>query len=221
MAGKMMQRELAAHLGVSRSNLIRWATQAGVSLDAHSYKPAIVSAVCRHYERHGKTKTQEIFPDVSVRSIIERNYGKFKPRQVRWTDEQIIEAARMAGLISFKAQARFFNRPNADIGSIKSLWMKRFGMGGGTVNGMVHDSAKHLVTSSARYLKPMGDNRKGQPVQFRRLVLWVDMEKCLKPETPEFIASAIYSLADFQRWLWKSKNPKPLILKMIKERELK
>lgn len=214
-----MQRELAEQIGCSRSNLIRWASANNISLNAFSYKPEVVRRVCKYYELHGKTKTQEVFPDVSVRSIVEHNYGLFKPRQIRWTDEQIIEAARMAGLISPTAQAKYFNRPGANAGAIKSLWMKRFKIGGGTVNGMVHDSARHLLTVRARYLRPVGESRDGRPVEFRRLILWVDMEKFLKPNTPEFIVEAIQTLANFQRWLWKSENPKPRILAMIKERE--
>ena len=215
----MMQVELAEYLGCSRSNLIRWATAHKISLDANAYKPEVVNRVCAYYEKHGKIKTQEAFPDVSVRSIVERNYGLFKPRQIRWTDEQIIEAARMAGLISSQAQAKYFNRPRAHSGSIKALWMKRFGFGQGNINGMVHWYAKELVTVKAPYVRPIGESRRGELLEFRRLILWVDMEKCLKTEVPPFMCDAIKELAQFQRWLWKSDNPKPLILKMIKERE--
>lgn len=215
----MMQRELAEHLGVSRTNLIRWASQSGVSLDAHSYKPEVVARVLAYYEQHGKTRTQEAFPDVSVRSIVERNYGAFRPRQIRWTDAQIIEAARMAGLVSPRAQAKYFNRPNAHEGAIKSLWMKRFGFGAGSLNGMAHWQAKELVSVKARYLKPIGESREGEPIEFRRIILWVDMEKCLKRGTPAFIREAIETLANFQRWLWRCKNPKPKIIRMIRERE--
>lgn len=216
-----MQRELAAHIQCSRTNLIRWASRSGVSLDAHSYKPHVVNAVCSFYEQHGKVKTQERFSDVSVRSIVERNYGRFKPRQIRWTDEQAIEAVKMAGLVSPFAQARYFNRPNANEGAIKSIWVKKFKSAPCSINGMNHWIAKELVTSNARYLQPIGRGRNGKPTKFRRVILWVDMENCLKREVPGFIKESIEALANFQRWLWKSKNPKPLILKMIKDRELR
>lgn len=216
-----MQREVAERIGSSRTALIRWATEAGVSLDAHSYKPEVVRRVCAYYERHGKPKTQERFPEVNVRSIIERNYGLFKPRQVRWTNEQIIEAAKMAGLVSYRAQAKYFNRPRAFEGSVKSLWVKRFGMGEASVNGLVKSYAKTLIRGGhSKYIRPIGNSRFGEPTEFRSIILWVDLEKILKAEVPEFIVSAIHTMANFQRWLWRSKNPKPLILKMIKEREL-
>jgi len=215
-----MQRELAQHIGCSRSNLIRWATANEISLNALSYKPDVVLSVCKYYERHGRKKTEETYPDVNVRSIIERNYGLFKPRQTRWTDEQIIEAAKMAGLVSPAAQAKYFSRPGAHSGSIKSLWMKKFGFGGCSINGMVHNYARELVGVRARYIQPTGESRSGRPTKFRRVILWVDLERVLITNTPKFIKEAIHTMADFQRWLWRSKDPRPLILKMIREREI-
>lgn len=222
--GKIPREKIAEQLGTSISNLKR-------SLRGHSLwfkngkyvnNPSLVRSVCSYYAKHGMLKTKEQFPDISVKSIVDRPeyYGlKKHKRQIRWTGEQITEAAKMAGLISPKAQAKYFNRPNAFSGSIKSLWMKRFKIGGGSVNGMTHWMAKELVNKNARYLRPVGESRKGEPTEFRRLILWVDMEKNLKKNVPPFICNAIHTMADFQRWLWKSKNPKPLILKMISERE--
>lgn len=216
----MKQSELAEHVGCSRSNLIRWASRNGISLDSLSYKPEVVERVLKYYAIHGKTKTQERFPDVSVRSIVERNYGRFPPRQVRWTNEQIIEAAKMSGLVSHKAQAKYFNRPGAHSGSIKSLWTKRFGLKAGSVNGMHHNQAKHFVNIRARYIYTVGTGSTGKTTTGRRLCLWVTMAESLKPGVPPLIANAIRTMADFQRWLWQSNDPKPLILKMIKEREV-
>lgn len=214
----MFIKDLAKAIGTSDSNLDRWAKQNGVNINALKYRPATVASVTAYYEKHGRKATEEAFPHVKVRSIVER-YRQFSPRQIRWADEQIIEATKMAGLVSPSAQANYFNRPRAFAGSVKALWVKRFGFRGGSINGMVHWYAKELVTSKARYLQPVGEDRSGRPVRFRRLILWVDMEKCLKPSVPEFLKEAISTLADFQRWLWKSDDPKPLILKMIQERE--
>lgn len=86
---------------------------------------------------------------------------------------------------------------------------------------MVHWHAKELVSSKARYLSPIGISRENKKVKFRRVILWVDMEKCLKKEVPLFLKNAVYEMANFQRWIWNSDNPAPLIKKMIKQRELK
>lgn len=222
LIGKMSREDIAQTIGVSMPSLKR--AFRGTRLAFHNYcvrQPDLVRAVNRHYEKHGNAKTAEAFglKPKQVEHIVYR-YKMHQPRQIRWTDKQITEAVKMAGLVSAKAQAKFFNRPNANEGAIKSLWMKRFGFGVGALNGMVHWCAKDLVTTKARYIRPMGTARDGKLVKFRRLILWVDMEECLKKEMPPFIREAIHTMADFQRWLWKSENPKPLILKMIKEREL-
>jgi hypothetical protein len=219
LAGTMYIKQLAKAVGSSDSTLDRWAKQNGVNINAHKYRPATIRTVCAFYEKHGLVKTKEAFPDISVRSIIER-HKLFKARQTRWTNEQIIEAVKMSGLVSPNAQAKFFNRPNAYNGSIKALWTKRFGFLGGSINGMTHWNARELVDSSAQYLKPKGEGRRGEPTLHRWLILWVDLENCLRPDIPDFIRQAIHTMADFQRCLWKSDNPKPLILKMIKEREI-
>ena len=218
MAGTTFIKNLARAVGTSNSNLDRWAKQNRVNINALAYRPETIRSVCSYYEKHGLQATQDAFPNVRVRSIVER-FKNFAPRLIRWSDEQIIEAAKMAGLVSHKAQAKYFNRPNANEGSIRSLWIRKFKISGGSVNGMVNWYAKELVDVKVEYLKPKGMS-KGEVIEFRRLILWVDLERYLKAEVPRFIRDAIKTMADFQRWLWKSDNPKPLILKMIKEREL-
>jgi hypothetical protein len=222
LIGKIPRDDIAERLGCSLSSLKR--AFRGTRLAFYNYctvNPGLVRAVNRHYGKHGNARTAEAFGlrPKQVEHIVYR-YKTHKPRQVRWSSDQIAEAAKMAGLVSLRAQAKYFNRPRAHEGSIKSLWMKKFGFGGASINGMVHWYAKELVTTKARYLKPLGTARSGRLVEFRRLILWVDMEKCLKRETPKFIREAITTMADFQRWLWKSKDPKSLILKMIREREI-
>lgn len=220
LIGKMSREDIAEQMGVSLASLKR--AFPGVRLayfNRYVINPQLVRQVCVYYERHGKRATQERFPEVRVRSVVER-YKQFRPRQVRWTDEQIIEAARMAGLVSYRAQAKYFNRPRANEGSIQALWQKRFGFGDGCINGLVKWHAKPLIRGGhSKYIRPVGRGRDGQPIHFRSLILWVDLERILKPNVPAFIVQAIRTMADFQRWLWRSDNPRPLILRMIRERE--
>lgn len=222
MIGKMDRRDIAIALGVSISNLKR--AFRGTRLAYYNYctiNPGLVRSVNKFYEDHTQKETSDHFglSEKQVDHIVNR-YKMHLPKQIRWTDEQIVEAAKMAGLISFTAQAKYFNRPRANAGSIKSLWNKRFGFRGGSINGMVHFYAKELVSVKDRYIQPIGETRYGKPTKFKRLILWIDMENFLKPDVPKFICDAIKELANFQRWLWQSENPKPLILKMIKEREI-
>lgn len=212
MIGKMDRKDIALALGTSLANLKR--AFRGTRLAFYNYctiNPDLVHSVNKYFETHSLRETAEHFglKCKQVDHIVYR-YRSAKPKQIRWTDKQIAEAAKMSGLVSLEAQAKYFNRPGAYAGSIKSLWTKRFGFMGGQINGMFHNQAKHFVDLSARYIK----TKRGP-----RVILWVVMEDCLKPEVPTFMREAIMTLADFQRWLWRTENPKPLILKMIRERE--
>lgn len=219
----MPVKEMAERLGTSVANIKRAFFGTGESIwcfRRYANQPALVRQVLAFYEKHGRTKTEERFPEISVRSVVER-YPNFSPRQIRWTEEQIIEAAKMAGLVSYKAQAKYFNRPNAFEGSICALWMKRFGIGQGQINGLVRSQVRPLIQGGhSKYISRVGQSRKGKRGQFQSLILWVDLEKMLKDDVPEFMKEAVRTLASFQRWLWRSDDPKPLILNMIKEREL-
>ncbi len=222
MIGKMSREDIAERLGVSVPSLKR--AFRGTRLAFHNYcqaNPNLVRQVNAFYEKHGNKRTAEQFGirPKQVEYMVYR-YKLYKPRQIRWTEKQILELARMAGLISPTGQAKFFKRPNAYEGSIKSVWMKKFKIGGGSVNGMVHWYAKELVNHKARYIRTKGLSREGIPVPFRRIILWVDMEKCLKKNVPIFIKDAIVSMAEFQRWLHGKSDTRNRILRMIKEREI-
>jgi hypothetical protein len=215
-AGKKDRHEIAKDLGVSLSNIKR--SCPGLNLTYH-YKycnnPKLVEKVCKYYEKHGKRKTQEKFPDVAVRSIVER-YKKYEPRQLPWTDEQLIELTKMAGLISMKSQAKYFNRPLANEGSIRSVWVKRFGHGQRVINGMAHWKARHFIKKSCPVIDtPFGSNNHKQ----RHLVLWVDFEKHIKDDCPKFIKEAVSAMADFQRKLYGVKDVRGKVKRLIKNRE--
>lgn len=217
-AGKMPIQELAIKVGTSNSNLDRWAYYNKVDINWLSYKPREISQVLNYYEKHGKVKTQKKYPQFKVRSIVER-YKSFKPRCIKWTNEQIIELAKMGGLVSFKAQAKYFNRPRANAGSIRSVWMKKFLMYPSSLHGLPRNHAKHISNGKLKYIRPCGNDRLDNPIEFRSLALWCDLEKNLKEDTPDFIVEAIKTMANFQRWLFKSEDPKKEILKLIKDRE--
>lgn len=217
-AGKIYARKVAEKAGVPVTRLKRWARDNRVSLNALAYKREVVEQVCRFYEKHGRKKTQETFPDVKVRSIVER-YKDFSPRQEPWKGEQLIEAVKMAGLISKGAQARWFNRPGANQGAIRSLWIKKLNCAARNIHGLPRNHAKHLVNHRARYIQPTGDSRDGKPCKARKLILWAQLEHCLKDGVPDFLRDAISAMADFQRWLFETDDVKAEVLKMIKERE--
>lgn len=224
LIGIKNRMQICEELGVSLSNLKR--AFRGVRIpNISEYSKDTIDQVCAYYEIHGERKTAKKFPDCSIRSIIERNYGKFKPRQVRWRDSEIVELAKMAGLVSFRAQAKYFNRPRANDGSIWSVWIKKFKLPSGNLNGMSINQAKHIVLKSCpivtcKLLKRRDDVKPLGSQTERKILLWVDIEKNLKPDLPVFLKNGIEAMANYQRWLFNSKNPKAEIIKMIKDREI-
>ena len=163
-------------------------------------------------------KTQKRFPTLSVRSIVERHYGEFKPRQVKWTPTQVQQLAKFAGIISFEDQAKYFNRPRAHVGSIRSAWMKKFGYGSGNINGMSGWRAKIFVTEDCPSVKTsFWDTNHKARSHSRQLYLWTDMERFLKPDCPAFIKEAIVAMAGFQRWLFGTESVRTEIVKIQQE----
>lgn len=219
LAGTMYVHDLAKDVGVSKPTLVRWAKRNGVSLNALAYKPKVIEQVCRYYEKHGKARTQKRFPNVSVRSIVERYYRRygFKLRQERWTPEQLIFCAKSAGLVSHERLAKHFNRPRANEGSITSVWMKNFKIGGGQVNGLSYSVARHYVKASCPiYETNFWRARRGGTEFGRKIALWVDVEKHLRADVPKHLADAIRALAKFQRWLHGA-YPRRSIHKILEE----
>ncbi len=221
---KMPKAQICSELGISWSSLGRWASSQGIRVayfNRYAVNPKLVETVCEYYARHGRQKTQERFPDIRVRSIVERY--EVTPRQIRWTGEQMRELAQMAGLVSFVSQAKYFNRPRANAGSIKSVHMKRFGQGGGMLNGLSWHKARHLVRPRCRPIKTaFWSTRhplKRTPMS-RKIVLWVDLERNLKPGIPPEIRRAIGSAAKVQQWIHGVEHVRPRVLRLIKEREV-
>lgn len=203
LAGTMSGGDIAKTLGVSPSNLKRSCGATSFAFfSRYARNPRLVAQVCRYYEKHGKHKTQERFPEISVRSIVER-YKLFSPRQIRWSGAEILEATRMAGIVTLASQAKMFGRPRAYKGSIRSLWAKKFGIGPANVNGAYWHMAKNYVRPSCPVqIVNMGTTQKKSHRKLdHKLVLWVDFEKHMKPNAPDIIIQGVKALAKFQRWV--------------------
>jgi hypothetical protein len=226
LRGKIPKEEIAVRIGASRSSVMRLGRDLNLSFAAllrYKTNPALVKDVCQYYEQHGKRKTQLRFPQVNVRSIVER-YRWFAPRQERWTDEQLRELARMAGLISKESQAIYFKRPRANKGSITSVWMKTFRQGGGSVNGLSWHLARHFVDQEYRPIQTSvwaQRDRKSSINLGRKVVSWVDFEKHLIPSAPDWLKECATAMAKFQRWLHGTDHVGKKIKMLIKEREKK
>lgn len=183
---------IAAELGLSTATVNRLVRSTGARFRRCSQpSPEQVRQVVEAYERAGRVTTQQLFPEVRVRSIVERY--PHAPRQLRWSEDQIMEAARMAGLVSLNAQARFFGRPNAYAGSIKKLW-RRLGCAPGLINGL----PAHLAWAIAKPGAPAVLVRHAETSGPAPKVLWLDVVGSLRAERWRPVVEA---LAGFQRWL--------------------
>lgn len=228
MIGKYPITEIAKKLGVSVCNIKR--SNPGISFWFHNGKhinnAERTKKIIEYYFKHGKPATVKKFPNIKVKSLVDRPeyYGiKRIRRQRQWTDKQKIELIKMAGLVSYKNQARYFKRPLANAGSIKSAFSKRvITVSGGQINGMINNHARHLVNNKCPRIKRILEQRPNTKKRNHQYVcLWVDMERYLKVECPVFAKEAISTLAEFQRKLFQAKDNKDCkkkILKMINER---
>lgn len=200
LAGTMARREIAAQLGVSLTQVNRFLREQGLRSNARDTPADLVHAVCTAYMALGLRKTEELFPGVGVRSIIERDYkrGNFPPRQERWTSAQLLDAARMGGLISHNAQAGYFARPRAYNGSIAALWTKWFRCAPGAIHGLPLQGAWQALQPGTRGTLVRQHVLPGVKV----VVLWLDMPGHLRPTLEPWVQDAIATLAQFQAWLW-------------------
>lgn len=214
LAGSMYRHDIAKKIKCSRTSLDRFAKiNKNVNWNFLKYSAKTVDIVTEYYIKNGMSKTKKKFADLSVRSIIDRYLKDVNPRQKRWTNSEILEALKMAGLVSYGAQAVFFKRPRANSGSIKSLWVKRLKLKAHRVNGIHYNIAKHYVERSC----PAYPCRIGDHGQIQWKILWVDFDKHLKNDLPDHLKSAIRALAKFQIWL-HGKDAKTNIENMIMER---
>lgn len=227
LAGTMDRNDIAKKLGVSLSNLKR--SCPGVRFtyfNQHANNPNRTRDICLYYAKHGRPATEKKFPGVKVRSVVEKYFKGQLSRQRPWTDSQMAELVRMGGLVSKEAQAKYFKRPRANAGSIESAWIKKIGTKMSRIHYMPDYHAKYFVTDQcprlqfkfwSRRLKTKKSNKRVEKIN---AVLWCDFAKHLRPDCPEFIRDAAGALAEFQKWIFKSKNPKRVILKMVREREI-
>lgn len=219
-SNKMTKAECAKQLNMSVVKLKRVASAMGIKFTfskgfaVRKYNRWLTKEIVAYYEKHGKLSTQKKYPGVKLRSVIERN--KHKPRQTRWKTNQKIYLIRTAGLVSFKKQAEFLNRPNAYEGSIQQFWLKKYNTSSCRLNGLTENTAKLFVTDDCPYIQ--GDVGKSEYRPGYKIHLWVDMEKHIRPDCPSFIVKTIKMMANFQRWIWQVKNPKELILKMLNKK---
>lgn len=217
MIGKYTRHQICERLGVSLSSLKRAFRGTRMPCVREHINKIMASNVSAYYQIHGLKKTEEKFPELRIRSIIER-YKLHSPRQAKWKNDELVEVVRMSHFASHSSQAKYLNRPGAKAGSILSVHSKRLfkGIEKGNIHGLYEHKARFFVTKSCPKIivnglvRTSGNNR--------YLYLWSDMEKNIRIDCPAAIKDAISAGATFQRWLYKTENPRKEILKIIRER---
>lgn len=206
LAGTKIGREVADELGMSVASLKRITKTLGISAKKVTVTESQVAEVREYYLKHGRPATQARFPDIKVRTIIER-YGWIKgecPRQRRWTDQELIELAKFAGIVSLEKQARFFNRPGANAGSVKAAWSKRFKTHPGFMHGLPIHKAKLFLDPGYPTIEVENLH---VDVGGKKMVLFCDAEKFIAKDCPGFVRDAVKAMAEFQRKLF-GKDPR-------------
>ena len=209
----MPRWQIAERVGITRAQLHRYLREQGLTSNARDYAQDVVTAVCATYAALGHRQTQAFFPDVVVRSIVER-HKDYAPRQIRWTGAQQVEAVRMGGLVSVAAQLRYFARPNAFDGSIKKFWARVVGCAPRDVHGL----GIHQVWRLGHPGVPAVLVRQATQTGGRAIVLWLDLVGHLRPGVDPEVRRLVEVLARFQAWLFGSTETEP-IRRMIRERE--
>jgi len=223
-AGTMTRDAIAAAVGVSRAKVTRCLREEHVRSNARDLAPELVEAVLRLYAaaptRQGKAACRAAFPDVCIRSITERHTRRHGTqavvRQARWTGAQVIDAARMAGLVSLTAQARYFSRPHAAEGSIKKLWASHFRCPPGALHGCGAALAARLALPGVQ--ATLITTNQGGVTGPTIKVLWLDLLARLRPDCDPTLRLCVTALAQFQAWLWQTTDSQ-VIRNTLTERE--
>lgn len=231
-AGKIPKEKIAELAETSSSSVMRWARDNGISLDSHSYPKEKMKEMIMFYEKHGSLATKKRFSEkmfkcYSANPKRHHHIYKPKPRQIRWTKKELLELVKMAGIITPESQAKYFNRPRANAGSIKSAWTKTMKVKSpGDIHGLRRRAALQIcdvdkikpIETKGWWLSRKGSFQKGKTWHSRRIYLWIDIAKNLHSGLPEFISEGVYALSDFQYKLF-GKYPRRSIQRMIHDRE--
>lgn len=194
LAGKMYVHHVAKAVGVSLSNLKRFAkTRPDINWNAHAYKEKDIEKVIDYYLCHTLEETKKKFPGIAVRSIIDR-YCKRK-KVLKWSDEDIVNLYRWTGLCQWDAIAKKLGRNPYAV-------RKRRRFTKGRLNSLPFNTAKHYVKKGC----PFYHVRLESKAAGTWICPWIIMEKYLKDDIPDWIRDSIVALAKFQRWLHGSEE---------------
>lgn len=210
MAGTATSYEIAKTIGASRTSIIRFACQEKVSFKRKKYSDELRKQVIAYYEEHGMKKTESEFPEVNVKGLL--STSTYKLRHTIWRRGAVIEAAKMAGILSLRDQAKLIGNPNTKARGVRAMW-QRMGMQGSHLHGLHPYGALLLLKSSVpkTIVQYSGSERR----EHNTIILWCDMQGHFRESVPEYLRDGIRTLAKFQAWLYGTDDPGGAIRQML------
>lgn len=135
-----------------------------------------------------------------------------------WTAEQLTTMLRMCGIFSRDSIAKKINRGNARVVKEKLIDLK---VSSRNINGInLSQFEKGFGFKTDKVVSKNAGSPSKNGTSYFKIVLWDDLEKMIATkeiETFPVYEKLIYTMANFQRWLWNTNNVRPKVLKMISE----
>lgn len=219
--GTTVSLDESAHIiGCSKSAVSRFRRKCGIAKPITRLSRTQREQLVEVYYTQGPQAAQERWPTVCVGSVA-RRHGKGRSCHHIWTQDQLIEAAKMAGLVSMEQQAIWFRRTKQlKASSITNFWAKKFGYQGGAVHGLCRHQAQVIAGPRcpmwpAAAWTPTGSVYASSSRPRRWIALWVDLKEHIKPDAPPFVRDAICAMAEFQTWLFSGKSVKDAVTQLL------
>lgn len=217
LSGTHTIKQISDEVGISISKITRFRKLNNLARRHRRYTQETINDVLRYYEQHGRVATQKHFPDVNVPCITD--VYEHAPRVEPWKQEDLFMVVRMAGLAPPSVLAGLIHRRGMHAGTIESVLFRKMGITRvATLHGLGRHCAKWLAYENCPFVvRPLWRRRTTtkQKNPLRRTYLWCDLVRHMRADIPDFVREGISAMADFQRWLFKNDNPRPVILKMM------
>lgn len=186
LAGTMTREEIANSLRTSRATVNRCLRDNGIKTgQPKQYPIEIREAVIAFYATHNKYETQKQFPDVRVRSIIERYETEAK--QNFWTFE---EELKVLSMVTEKSTASIAKELKRGPASVNKMLRLRYNVSPKHLNGIAYRLCKHVLSSD--YIP----TKKGNAY----IVNWQDFDTFIDTKNKDIIM-CVRILAEFRRFL--------------------
>ena len=193
----MKRIELSEQIGSSRATVNRFMRDNGLKTGQHTQYPKdVVKKICEFHEQHGVKKTQEKFPDVKVRSIVERY--QTNAYLASYDFKQIHLFLKYSEMLSDEQLYQLLGRSVSNRKIVCKATERMIGFGKNPsrvyLNGLPYRFVKNFTKDSIPYFKFSHGH-------CRKLCLWYDIKKHLSKNVSLEIKEIVNIMSKFQLWL--------------------